>query len=128
MGQMAVSNSNGMHPQVLFYLHKSLPVGKAMFVRLYGISDTRFRSLEEYYEANGIAARTHGNTKRLTNNTILQTDVEAVSAFIVNYPEENAIELPGRVPGYKNDDIKPLPFSESKANVRHAYKTGCGAP
>ena len=34
--------------------------------------------------------------------------------FLQNYAEENALLLPGRIPGYKRDDIKLLPSSRSK--------------
>ena len=34
--------------------------------------------------------------------------------FLKSYTEENAILLPGRIPGYKRDDIKLLPSSCSK--------------
>ena len=37
-----------------------------------------------------------------------------VTRFLQNYAEKNAILLPGRIPGYKRDDIKILPSSQSK--------------
>lgn len=39
--------------------------------------------------------------------------------------EENAILLPGMIPGYKNDDIKLISSSETKANVWRAYNSSC---
>ena len=37
--------------------------------------------------------------------------------FVMHYVETNAILLPGRIPGYKRDDIKLLPSSCTKRAV-----------
>jgi len=37
-----------------------------------------------------------------------------VVKFLQNYAEENALLLPGRIPGCKRDDINLLPSSRSK--------------
>jgi len=42
-----------------------------------------------------------------------------------NYAEQNAITLPGRIPGYKNDDIQLLSSCDSKTHVWKAYTTMC---
>lgn len=45
--------------------------------------------------------------------------------FIVSYAEDNAILLPGRIPGYKRDDVQLLPSNTTKhvrINVHH-YRT-----
>ena len=41
--------------------------------------------------------------------------------------EENAISLPGRIPGFKSDDVKVLPSSETKIGVWRVYETACKA-
>lgn len=73
-------------------------------------------ALKEHYEVNGIAPRVHGNEEKLLSNTLSKSQVEYITAFISNYAEINAIELPGRIPGYRNDDIKLVSSSETKAN------------
>ena len=105
--------------------YKSIPICKKMFLFLYCISDSRFRSLKEHYGNHGITPRMHGNTKKRPSNALPYTVVEDITAFISNYVEENAIELPGRIPGYKDDDIKLLSSSESKANVWRTYRLSC---
>ena len=42
-------------------------------------------------------------------------------AFISNYADDHGLHLPGRVPGFKRDDIKLLPSSETKVAVFNAY-------
>lgn len=107
------------------FRYKSIPICKEMFLHLYGLSDSRYRLLKQHYDAYGIVPRTHGNTKQLPSNTLPQQVIEEVKTFISNYVEENAILLPGRIPGYKNDDMKLLSSSESKASIWRAYKTVC---
>ena len=43
---------------------------------------------------------------------------EAVVCFILNYAEENGILLPGRIPGYKLDDIA---FSTTRGELWGLY-------
>ena len=47
-------------------------------------------------------------------NTLLLLDIRRIVAFLANYAEENAILLPGRVPGYKRDNIQLLSSSTTK--------------
>ena len=44
-----------------------------------------------------------------------------------NFVEENAVLLPGRIPGFKNDNIKLLSSSETKISVWRSFKTACEA-
>ena len=41
--------------------------------------------------------------------------------FLQAYAEDNAILLPGRIPGYKRDDIQLLPSSTTKKVVNIMY-------
>ena len=72
------------------------------------ISDSQLSRLKEHYDKYGIFLRTHGNTKRLPSNTLPQLVTENVHNFLANYVEENAIVLPGRIPGFKSDEVKVL--------------------
>lgn len=98
---------------------------KEMFLNLYGISYSRFRRLKDHYEENGISLRVHGNCKRLPHNATPQAVNEDVKSFLTNYVEENAVLLPGRIPGFKNDDIKLLSSSDTKMSVWRAFKKAC---
>ena len=80
------------------FLFQSKPICCKMFLTLYGLSYSRFRRQKEHYENYGLSSRTHGNTKRLPPNTLPHAVVEDVNVFLINYIEENAISLPGRIP------------------------------
>ena len=83
------------------FLYLNCLVCKDMFLRLYGISYSRFHRLKEHYEEYGLSPRVHGNHKRLPHNALPQAVTEDVKNFLMNYVDENAILLPGRIPGYK---------------------------
>ena len=124
------SESSGMkrsrNPRCIFY-YQSVPICREMFLHLYGLSDSRFRRLREHYQTHGICVRIHGNTKRLPENTLSQATIEGVKTFLTNYIEENAISLPGRIPGFKSDEVKVLSSSESKIRVWRDYEEACEA-
>ena len=109
------------------YQFQSVSICKEMFVHLYAISYSRLRRLKEHYERYGIHMRTHGNTKMLPSNTLPQSITENVHRFLTNYIEDNAFVLPGRIPGFKREDVQVLSSSETKTSVWRVYTTTCTA-
>ena len=67
----------------------------------------------------------HRNSKRLPHNTLPQAVNEDVKNFLTNHVEENVVLLPGRIPGFKKDDIRLLSSSETKMNVWRTFKRTC---
>ena len=61
---------------------------------------------------NGLRPCKHGRS--VPRNATKLTDIENVVQFINFYAENNAILLPGRIPGYKRDDIQLLLSSTTK--------------
>ena len=119
-------NGGKRSPRCTFYF-QSKPICKEMFLQFYGISYSLFRRLKEHCEQHSISPRQHGNTKRLQENTLPQATIKDVHSFLANYVEENAIALPGRIPGFRSDDVKVLPSSETKIGVWQTYEAACRA-
>ena len=67
----------------------------------------------------------HGNPKWLPENALLHAIIEGVWKFMVNYVEENAIILPGRILSFISDDIKVLASSETKMSSWLVYQATC---
>ena len=107
------------------FLYLNRPICKDMFLSLYGISYSRFQRLKEHYEEHRLSQRVHGNYKRIPHNTLPQAVIEDVKNFLTNYAKENAVLLPGRIPGFKNDDIRLLSSSETRKNVWRAFNRVC---
>jgi len=49
-------------------------------------------------------------------------DFQHIVDFILNYAEDNAVILPGRVPAFKRSDIRLLPSTDTKSSVWRKYK------
>ena len=77
----------------------------------------RHNNLLASLKKNGLTPRIHGNTNRVPHNALSLSSVEYFMKFLVNYADENAILLPGRIPGYHKTDIKLLPSSVSKRST-----------
>ncbi|KAK2547349.1 hypothetical protein P5673_032757 [Acropora cervicornis] len=105
---MEVSGEKRKRSQRSAFTFQARPISKEMLLRLYGISSSRFRRQKDHCEDNGISLRVHGNHGRLPPNVTSQTVNEEVKNFLTNYVEENAVLLPGRIPGFKKEDIKLL--------------------
>ena len=86
------------------FLYLNRPICKDMFLNLYGISYSRFRRLKDHYDQHGLSQRVHGNCKRATSQHFAPgRNRGRQKLLLTNYVEENAIVLPGRIPGFKND-------------------------
>jgi len=109
------------------FLFKSKSICRDMFLFMYGISNFWLHSLQEHYENSGLSSRTHGNTRRLPKNTLPFAVVEDVKLFLANYAEKHAISLPGRIPGYKEEDIKLLSSHETKIGAWRSFEVACKA-
>ena len=104
------------------FLHGGRRVCLKTFLFLHDISTKKYKALKRHYHENGIATRQHGNEGRLPANTMTRDDINNLLRFLDNYSEENAILLPGRIPGYKRDDCKLLPSSNTKKMIWMKYK------
>lgn len=71
-------------------------------------------ALKQHYIACGLSTRVHGNTKRLPKNALTYREIQNVLKFLKSYAQANAILLPGRIPGYKQDDLQLLPSTTTK--------------
>ena len=99
------------------YIHLGKQLCLTTFWFLHGVGCTCIKNLMVHFADHGLVPRTHGNLKRLPKHALSFTTIEYVVKFLVNHAENNAILLPGRIPGYKETDIKLLPSSTSKRRI-----------
>lgn len=93
-----------------------------MFLVIYGIGKRRLENLKRHYKEHGILPRSHGNKGKMPIGTCSMDTLQHVISFLDNYAEENAVALPGRVPGFKRSDIKLVPSSATKASIHRLYE------
>ena len=101
------------------YYHQGKSVCSQMFRFLHGVSKKLY-NITMSLSKNGLTPRVHGNTKQLPMHTL--TCMEYVVRFLLNYTEQHALLLPGRVPGYSRDDVKLLPSSTTKRAIWRVYQ------
>ena len=80
------------------------------------------RNLTKHMKENGIVPRYHCNTRRLPKHVLSMECLRDLRKFLLNYAEQNALLLPGRVPGFSRTDIRLLPSSTSKRRIWKVYK------
>ena len=84
------------------------------FAFLFGIGvNHHIKAIKKHY-LEGMESRVHKDTKWLPSKTASYKDILALVKFLKNHTETNAILLPGRILGYKQDDIQLLPSNASK--------------
>ena len=94
---------NRQSTRMCFFYHGKR-ICKKTFLFLHCLQSYQFHSLVRHYRKNGwngLTLRTHGNSKRLPSSATSTETVEQVVKFIKNVAEEQALLLPGRVPGFK---------------------------
>lgn len=95
------------------------------FLFLHCLSNLRFYSLVKHYRKNGLTLRTHKNSKWLPSSPSPAETVEQVIKFINNIAQEQALLLPGYVPGFKIIDVKLLPSNLTKRGLWRRYSDIC---
>ena len=89
------------------------------FCFLHTMSRKRLRCIKTRWMENGLGPR--NRVQHLPHNTTPLSEIQRFVQFVLRYAEENAILLPGRIPGYKRDDLQLLPSSSTKRDVWDLY-------
>ena len=80
-------------------------VCKITFLYLLNISKHKYQNIADHYLENGLVIREHGNKSRLPHKTAPLETKEHVKSFIISYGQDNALPLPGRVPGFREENL-----------------------
>lgn len=81
-------------------------------------------AVQKWYRDNGlIPQKKKAGDRIVSERTLSFDDYTHIYHFIDNYAEDNALVLPGRVPGFKRGDLRLLPSANTKAGIwRDTYK------
>ncbi|KAL8617462.1 hypothetical protein ACOMHN_018943 [Nucella lapillus] len=86
------------------------------------ISRNLLTRLSKHYQTEGLAQPSKKSGGRRSNTRSLKyQDTEAVKKFICHYAEDHAVSLPGRLPGFKREDIRLLPSAIPKSGIYRQY-------
>jgi len=89
-----------------YFMHNGYSVCMQTFGFLHAIGKCQIKAIKKHYRENGMEPRVHKNTKRLPKCAASHEDIMRLVKFMENHTEANAILLPGRISGYKRDDLK----------------------
>ena len=106
--------------RMVFY-HNGYQVCRNTFLFLHNIGKFRLDAIKRRYVTEGMVPRIHHSGRTAPNALVLE-DVRCILQFVMEYVETNGILLPGRIPGYKRDDIQLLPSSTTKRAVWLLYQ------
>jgi len=81
---------------------------RTTFLFVHNMGEYLLKAIISKYLADGLVPRIHGHTGRIPHNSLVYKDLECIISFVIQFCEMNAILMPGRVPGYKRDDIQIL--------------------
>ena len=88
------------------FTHQGIRVCRKTFLFLHAVSEKRLKNLKANLLKLGLSPHVHGNTRSLPANTTSFADMQQVVHFLHTYAEAHTIILPGRIPGYKQSDLK----------------------
>ena len=99
-----------------------------VFSYYFSVNQKRLNRLIKHDTSEGLSPpeKKSGGRKNTRKIALSYEDIRKVVSFLVNYAEEHALHLPGRVPGYRKDDITLLPSSHTKISVYNVYRNAFG--
>ena len=109
-------------PYQEFYF-KGRRVCRQTFCFIHNIEKKKMLSIARSLDTDGLSPRVHKNTGKLPKNALKYTDTERIKTFLVKYAADNALPLPGRLPGYKNYQVLLLPSDKTSVDIHQEYET-----
>src|SRR6218665_3225641 len=103
------------------YLIKGNTVCIKTFKFLHAVSQNRLTALLKWYREHGLVPKEKRSGGRNSDRPFSFHDIQRTMSFITIYAEDHALDLPGRVPGFKREDVKLMPSSETKIKLFEAY-------
>ena len=104
------------------FKHEGTQICLTSFLFLQTIGMKWYKNLKKHVREFGIVPRQHKFYNRQPHNAFTIEDRKIIVTFIINYAEQHGVSLPGKIPGFKRDDIKVLPCSQTKKYVWRLYK------
>ena len=85
-------------------------------------SNDKLSNVMHWYKKKGLVPRCLKSGGRREVRSLSHSDIVRVVSFMKDYGEDNAISLPGRIPGQKNFAVKLLLSNTTRSSVFHFYK------
>src|SRR6218665_1286319 len=119
--KQAIGSQKERDHQRTTYLIEGNTVSRKAFKFLHAVSQNRLTALLKWYREHGLVPKEKRSGGRNSDRPFSFHDIQRTVAFMTNYAEDHALVLPGRVPGFKREDVKLMPSSETKIQLFEAY-------
>jgi len=96
-------------------------VCKTTFLFIHNIGKKRWKNLMKRWQSTGVELHVHGNRGKSSKTQLTPNDISDIVQFIDNLASTHAMILPGRVPAFKDPDLKLLPSSLPKSKVHRSF-------
>jgi len=94
-----------------------------LFTFCCSISQDRLTALLKWYKAEGLVLKEkRAGGRKGSMKSLSMAHIQNVVQGLTSYAAVQSMVLPGRVPGFKRDDVKLLPSSHTKIKVYNHYK------
>ena len=91
-------------------------VCRKFFAVVFGCGEKRLKNVKKRFLSEGVSPKQHGNVHQKSHQANLAKRL-VVRSFIQNFAENNGLVTPGRLPNYKNPNLKLLPSIMTKQYV-----------
>ena len=96
------------------FMHQGKPICQKTFLFFHDIGVKHLNNLAASFKCTELQPHAHGNASRLPHNALSFSSMQFFVRFTLNYTEQHALLLPGRVPEYHRSDLQLLPSSVCK--------------
>ncbi|XP_066918891.1 uncharacterized protein [Clytia hemisphaerica] len=118
---MANKPNNGDKSNFFLYGQR---VCRTTFLFCFALSLKLYATLCKHFQTNGLVPREHGNKRKSPHNSLPIETRQHAETFLVNFAEQNALLLPGRVPHYRDEEarLQLLPSHETRKTIYEKYR------
>ena len=105
------------------FLFHGQQVCQTTFLFIHNIGKKRWKNLMKRWHNTGVEIHTHGNCGKGSNgrSQLTAADITGIVTFIDNFASTHAMILPGRVPAFKDPNLKLLPSGLPKSKVHRLF-------
>ena len=113
-------NSDRQRVKCTFVFHGHR-VCQTTFLFVHNVGKKRWKNLMKRWQNTGVELHSHGNRSKGNKSQLTPNDVTDIVKFVDNLASIHAMILPGRVPAFKDPDLKLLPSALPKSKVHRLF-------
>ncbi|XP_067939703.1 uncharacterized protein [Watersipora subatra] len=106
------------------FAHEGQKICRETFLFLNGIGKNTFQTLKRHYRTEGAVPRSF-NYQGRNKRAVTSDDSKSIADFLDHITSIHSLDLPGRVSGFRREELKILPSSFTVESIYELYKQKC---